>query len=144
MSSNDLPRLQWNLSQPYIYDFNDPDSQFVMFDRRLEGCAVLPFSKPMTEEGGSATVGGRLIPARVCSFTVEGKPMCWLALRLSGLLREYGQTAEIQISGYQDTEGSVMEPVTLTVKAREKASPLPRYAEHERIALRRQGTASFL
>ena len=135
MSSNDLPRLQWNLSQPYIYDFNDPDSQFVMFDRRLEGCAVLPFSKPMTEEGGSATVGGRLIPARVCSFTVEGKPMCWLALRLSGLLREYGQTAEIQISGYQDTEGSVMEPVTLTVKAREKASPLPRYAEHERIAL---------
>lgn len=135
MSSNDLPRLTWDMSQPFLYDLNDPDSQFVMFDRRLEGCAVLPFSKPMSEEGGSATVDGRPIPARVCAFTVEGEPMYWLALRLSGLLCEYGQTAEIQISGYQDTEGNVMEPVTLTVKAREKTAPLPRYAEHEKIAL---------
>ncbi len=135
MSSNDLPRLTWDMSQPFLYDFNDPDSQFVMFDRRLDGCAVLSFSKPMCEESGFATASGRLVPARVCSFTVDGKPMCWLALRLSGLLCEYGQTAEIQISGYQDTEGNVMEPVTLTVKAREKAAPLPRYAEHEKIAL---------
>lgn len=129
------PKLEWDLSQPFLYDLNDPDSQFVMFDRRLEGCAVLPFNKPMSEEGGSATVMGRPIPARVCAFTVGGESMWWLAIRLCGVLYEHGQTVHVRISGFRDAEGRVMEPVTLVVQTGPKAEPLTRYAAHERVAL---------
>ena len=40
---NAPPRLSWNLSEPLLYDFNDPDSQFVMFNRELEGCVIWTF-----------------------------------------------------------------------------------------------------
>ena len=52
---NAPPRLSWNLSEPLLYDFNDPDSQFVMFNRELEGCVAIPFTKPMSPVPGKAT-----------------------------------------------------------------------------------------
>ena len=32
---NDPPMLSWDPSKTLLYDFNDPDSQFVMFNREL-------------------------------------------------------------------------------------------------------------
>lgn len=63
---DDLPRLLFDPRQPQSYDFNDPDSQFVMFNRELAGFFTLPFSKPMrTDLPGRAVAGGRAISARV-------------------------------------------------------------------------------
>lgn len=135
MNPSALPQLAWDLSQPLLYDINDPDGQLVMFDRRLAGCIALPFTKPMSEEGGTATAAGRPIPAKVCVSSIEGQPVSWLALRLTGVLCTYGQQITLQIQGFRDTEGNVMEPASLTVQTKPKAEPLPQYAAHEAVAL---------
>ena len=66
---NDPPRLLFDPGRPQSYDFNDPDSQFVMFNRELAGCFTLPFSKPMRTD----------LPGRACRaghHPVAGHPPC--------------------------------------------------------------------
>lgn len=80
---DDLPRLLFDPGQPQSYDFNDPDSQFVMFNRELAGCFTLPFSKPMrTDLPGRAVAGGRAISARVVPLRLAGHDTWWLGLKL--------------------------------------------------------------
>lgn len=80
---NDPPRLLFDPGRPQSYDFNDPDSQFVMFNRELAGCFTLPFSKPMrTDLPGRAVAGGRAISARVVPLRLAGHDTWWLGLKL--------------------------------------------------------------
>lgn len=82
---DDLPRLLFDPRQPQSYDFNDPDSQFVMFNRELAGFFTLPFSKPMrTDLPGRAVAGGRAISARVVPLRLAGHDTWWLGLKLGG------------------------------------------------------------
>lgn len=70
---NDPPRLLFDPDHPQTYDFNDPDSQFVMFNRELAGCFALPFTKPMrTDLPGRAVAGGQAIAARVVPLRLAG------------------------------------------------------------------------
>ena len=114
---NDPPRLLFDPGRPQSYDFNDPDSQFVMFNRELAGCFTLPFSKPMrTDLPGRAVAGGRAISARVVPLRLAGHDTWWLGLKLGGVLHGYGREVAVEVSGFTDTDGNVMEPARLPVR----------------------------
>ena len=132
---NDPPRLLFDPGRPQSYDFNDPDSQFVMFNRELAGCFTLPFSKPMrTDLPGRAVAGGRAISARVVPLRLAGHDTWWLGLKLGGVLHGYGREVAVEVSGFTDTDGNVMEPARLRVRTPDTAGRDPRYAAHEKVA----------
>ena len=95
----------WTGEEALLYDFNDPDSQYVMFNRELEGCALLPFTKPMQPGFGTATVDGRAIPVSVHRLRIGDFQGSWLALRLGGVLHDYGRRAQVKLSGFRDADG---------------------------------------
>lgn len=126
---DDLPRLLFDPRQPQSYDFNDPDSQFVMFNRELAGCFTLPFSKPMRTD-----LPGRAIAARVVPLRLAGYDTWCLGLKLGGVLHGYGREVAVEVSGFTDTDGNVMEPARLRVRTPDTAGRDPRYAAHEKVA----------
>lgn len=126
---NDPPRLLFDLGRPQSYDFNDPDSQFVMFNRELAGCFTLPFSKPMRTD-----LPGRAIAARVVPLRLAGYDTWCLGLKLGGVLHGYGREVAVEVSGFTDTDGNVMEPARLRVRTPDTAGRDPRYAAHEKVA----------
>lgn len=126
---DDLPRLLFDPGQPQSYDFNDPDSQFVMFNRELAGCFTLPFSKPMRTD-----LPGRAIAARVVPLRLAGYDTWCLGLKLGGVLHGYGREVAVEVSGFTDTDGNVMEPARLRVRTPDTAGRDPRYAAHEKVA----------
>lgn len=126
---NDPPRLLFDPRQPQSYDFNDPDSQFVMFNRELAGCFTLPFSKPMRTD-----LPGRAIAARVVPLRLAGYDTWCLGLKLGGVLHGYGREVAVEVSGFTDTDGNVMEPARLRVRTPDTAGRDPRYAAHEKVA----------
>lgn len=126
---NDPPRLLFDPGRPQSYDFNDPDSQFVMFNRELAGCFTLPFSKPMRTD-----LPGRAIAARVVPLRLAGYDTWCLGLKLGGVLHGYGREVAVEVSGFTDTDGNVMEPARLRVRTPDTAGRDPRYAAHEKVA----------
>ena len=132
---NDPPMLLWDMSKPMPYDFNDPDTQYVMFNRDLEGCVTLPFTKPMDKAPGKASVDGKPIACKVCPVKLAGYEGSWIGLSLGGYLYDYGKTITVQISGFRDTDGNEMIPATLQIETAPKEKPNPAYADHEKIAL---------
>ncbi len=132
---NAPPRLSWNLSEPLLYDFNDPDSQFVMFNRELEGCVAIPFTKPMSPVPGKATANGVELKCMVVPLQFGSRIEWWLGVKVGGLLYEYGKKLTVRISGFRDTDGSEMVPAELHLQAIPKAEPNPKYTRHDQIAL---------
>lgn len=132
---NDPPMLCWNQTQPMPYDFNDPDSQFVMFNRALEGCVALPFSKPMSPDPGKAVADGVELPCATVPLRFGGREEWWLAVKVGGLLYEYGKTLTVRVSGFRDTDGNEMLPMDLRLETAPKAVPDSNYAAHEKVAL---------
>lgn len=126
---NDPPRLLFDPGRPQSYDFNDPDSQFVMFNRELAGCFTLPFSKPMRTD-----LPGRAIAARVVPLRLAGYDTWCLGLKLGGVLHGYGREVAVEVSGFTDTDGNVMEPARLRVRTPDTAGHDPLYAAHEKVA----------
>jgi hypothetical protein len=126
---NDPPRLLFDPGRPQSYDFNDPDSQFVMFNRELAGCFTLPFSKPMRTD-----LPGRAIAARVVPLRLAGYDTWCLGLKLGGVLHGYGREVAVEVSGFTDTDGNVMEPARLRVRTPDTAGHDPQYAAHEKVA----------
>lgn len=134
--THDPPMLLWDMATPLPYDFNDPDTQYVMFNRELAGCVTLPFTKRMRSTPGKASVEGNPIPCKVCTVKLGGYEADWLGLNLGGHLYDYGKTITVQISGFVDTDGSEMIPAALKIAAPPKTAPNPAYAAHEKVALR--------
>ena len=131
----DPPMLLWDASKPMSYDFNDPDSQYVMFNRGLEGCFALPFSKPMEMTPGICRINGQELPCTIQTLNLGGFQTWWMGAKIGGALYEYGQSADLEISGFRDTDGNTMLPATIRLETAPKAEPLPAYASHEQIAL---------
>lgn len=132
----DPPMLLWDMSKPLTYDFNDPDTQYVMFNRKLEGCVTLPFTKSMDPSvPGCASVDGKPVYCTVQPIKLGGFDAWWLCVKLGGLLYEYGKSVTVQISGFRDTDGNEMLPAALRLENIPKAEPTAAFAEHERIAL---------
>lgn len=132
---NDPPMLLWDMTKPLPYDFNERDTQYVMYNRDLAGCVTLPFTKAMRPTPGQASVDGNPVACKVCSVKLAGYEGDWLALNLGGYLYDYGQTITVQISGFADTDANEMVPATLTIETPPKAEPNPAYAAHEKVAL---------
>lgn len=131
----DPPMLMCDTTKPIPYNFNDPDSQYVMFNRGLEGCVVLPFSKAMELTVGKVTVNGQPVPCTIQPVPLAGYQTYWIGMKVGGYLHEYGKTISVTVSGFRDTDGNEMVPVTIQLESTSKADPDPKYAEHEKIAL---------
>lgn len=130
----DIPRLFCDPATVLVYDFNDTDGLYYMLDHDMGGCLALPFTKTMQTGPGEVLLDGKKISHVVKTLKLGGFTAQWLGIRLRGRIREYGQTGALTIRGFTDTDGLVMETVTLTVQAIQKNEPLKQYAEHEAIA----------
>ncbi len=135
MENKDCPVLEWDVSKPICYDFHSVDSQYVMFNRGLEGCIAIPFSKPMDPAPGTVRMDGELLQCTVQPVCLGGIETGWLGFRPGGRLYEYGRKAAVQVSGFKDKVGNEMVPVTLQIESVPLQEPDPEYAEHEKIAL---------
>ncbi len=124
-----------NADAPLLFDFNDPDSQYVMFDRELEGRFLLTFSEPMALDGGRVLLHGRPLDVIVRELSIGEYRCSVLAVDLAAVLHDYGQKAVLHIEGYRDRQGAEMLPAEISVYTPEKVLPDPRFAAHEQIAL---------
>ena len=124
-----------NADAPLLFDFNDPDSQYVMFDRELEGRFLLTFSEPMALDGGRVLLHGRPMDVIAHELSIGEYRCSVLAVDLAAVLHDYGQKAVLHIEGYRDRQGAEMLPAEISVYTPEKVFPEPRFAAHEQIAL---------
>lgn len=132
---NDPPMLLWDMSKSMPYDFNDLDTQYVMFNRDLEGCIALPFTKLMSPIPGKAFVNGKPLECKVCQVKLAGYEGSWIGLNPGGYLHDYGKKISVEISGFKDIDGNEMIPTTLQIETAKKEMPNPDYIDHEKIAL---------
>ena len=129
------PSFLEDLSKPFLYDFNDPDSQFTMFNKRLAGHALLTFDAPMNPAvRGEVTAEGEPVPFLLESAYVNSQTLWYLGLRLGKLLSGYDEQLRIKVSGFQSADGGQMDPVELLFYTPSRVSPLPAYAAHEAVA----------
>lgn len=121
---------------PLTYDFHDIDGLYFMLDRRLSGCLILMWAKPMNPDVvGRITLDGKEITKYVLTSMAQMGYMWILGVPLRGLVREYGKEYTLHVEGFMDTDGNEMNPQDFTVKAVDRVQPDKAYAEHEKIAL---------
>lgn len=121
---------------PLTYDFHDIDGLYFMLDRRLSGCMLLMWAKPMNPDAaGRITLDGKEIKNYVLTSMMQMGYMWILGIPLRGLITEYGREYALHVEGFMDTDGNEMNPQDFTITGAEKAEPLEQYAEHEKIAL---------
>lgn len=131
----ELPTLLVDTSRPQIYDFNEPDAQFTMFDRELEGCVLFRFSKAMKMQTGKVTVNGREVPCKLRKLIFGGKPEWWFGMKPGSVLHDYDQKAEVIVSGFVDEEGNEMHPLSFEMQTVSKNQPQACYEAHDKVAL---------
>lgn len=120
---------------PLTYDFHDIDGLYFMLDRRLSGCMILMWAKPMNPDVvGRITLDGKEIKRYVLTSMMQMGYMWILGVPLRGLITEYGREYTLHVEGFVDTDGNEMNPQDFTVSGIEKVLPDEKYAEHERIA----------
>ena len=119
------------------YDPSDKLGSVYMLDHDFKGCVTIPLSKPVRPETGRVLLDGEALPyvAKALRFS-EDIEAFMLGVRLAGAIVDHGVSATLEISGFADLNGNVMRPRRLEVFTRPQAAPLPRYAEHEAVALR--------
>ena len=124
-----------HLPDPLVYDFNDPDDQYVMFDRALSGMLLLRFSVPMNTARGTVTMDGAPVPHIVKAVRVGSDTVWFLGLRLAEFLYGYGLSRTLLFSGFYAADGTPFADLMLQVSTPEKPVPTPVFAEHEAVAL---------
>lgn len=121
---------------PLTYDFHDIDGLYFMLDRRLSGCLILMWAKPMNPDvSGKITLDGKEISRYVLTSMALMGNMWILGVPLRGHVTEYEKEYTLHVEGFADTDGNVMNPQDFTVKGAERVQPEECYAEHEKIAL---------
>lgn len=121
---------------PLVYDFHDIDGLYFMLDRKLSGCLLMMWSKPMNPSvQGEVTFDGEPFPGCILQSMEVMGGMWILALPLRGRVTEYGKAYALHVQGYQDTDGNTMAPQDFTITGIEKVRPEPRFAAHEAVAL---------
>lgn len=120
---------------PLTYDFHDVDGLYFMLDRKLSGCLIMMWAKPMNPDlKGRVLLDGREIKGYVLQSMALMGDMWILGIPLRGLVREYGKEYHLRVEGFSDTDGNEMNPQDFVVKGVDKVEPLEQYAEHEAIA----------
>lgn len=118
------------------YDFHDIDGLYFMLDRRLSGCMVLMWAKPMDPETkGRVFLDGKEISGYVLTTMAQMGHLWILGVPLRGLVTEYGKEYALHVEGFADTDGNVMNPQDFTVKGMEKTEPRKQDAQREEVAL---------
>ena len=121
---------------PLVYDFHDIDGLYFMLDRRLSGCLILMWAKPMNPEiKGKITLNGKKIKRYVLTSLAQMGHMWILGVPLRGHVTEYGKEYALRVEGFTDTDGNTMNPQDFTVSGISRVLPEKKYAEHESIAL---------
>ena len=122
---------------PLVYDFHDIDGLYYMLDRKLSGCLVMMWAKPMNPGiRGKVTLDGREVTGWVNQYMEVMGKLWVLGIPLRGLVTEYGKEYRLHVEGFTDIDGNEMNPQDFTVKGVYKTEPKPEDAEHERIALK--------
>lgn len=121
---------------PLKYDFHDIDGLYFMLDRKLSGCLLMLWDRPMNPEAdGIVTLDGKRITGIVNQYMEAMGQMWILGIPLRGLVTEYGREFKLHVEGFEDVDGNVMDPQDFSLKSVKKEEPKPEYAEHEKIAL---------
>lgn len=121
---------------PMEYDFHDIDGLYYMLDRKLSGCLLMMWSKPMDPQAvGVVMLNGKAVDGCVNQYMEAMGRMWILGIPLRGLVTEYGREYQLHVEGFTDTDGNIMSPQDFMVKGIEKAESRPEYARHEQIAL---------
>lgn len=121
---------------PLVYDFHDIDGLYFMLDRKLSGCLILMWAKPMDPAfTGTVTLDGVAIQGSVLQPMAMMGGMWILGVPLRGRVTEYGRAYALHVEGYRDTDGNEMNPQDFTVKGIDRVLPQPKYAAHEKVAL---------
>lgn len=121
---------------PLEYDFHDIDGLYYMLDRKLSGCLLLMWTKPMDPNAeGTVLLDGVPVDGCVSQYMAVMGNMWVLGIPLRGRVTEYGKSYQLHIEGYADADGNVMEPQEFTVRGVERTEPRPEYAAHEQTAL---------
>lgn len=121
---------------PLTYDFHDIDGLYFMLDRRLSGCMILMWAKPMNPGiTGRITLDGKEIKKYVLTSMAQMGNMWILGVPLRGLVDAYGMEYNLHVEGFVDCDGNEMNPQDFVVKGVDKVEPQAQHAEHELIAL---------
>ncbi|MGL6201223.1 MAG: glycoside hydrolase family 3 C-terminal domain-containing protein [Lachnospiraceae bacterium] len=118
------------------YDFHDIDGLYFMLDRRLSGCLILMWAKPMNPDvTGTVTLNGTEIEKCVLTSIMQMGDGWILGVPLRGLVTEYGKEYALHVEGFVDTDGNVMNPQDFKVKSMDRVLPDEKDAAREAIAL---------
>lgn len=121
---------------PLVYDFHDIDGLYYMLDRKLGGCLVMMWAKPMNGEiQGRVTLDGMPVSGCVCRFMAIMANMWILGIPLRGLVTEEGKEYQLHVEGYVDEDGNEMNPQDFIVTGAVMDAPDPANLPHERVAL---------
>ena len=135
LTAKDQKPMLFEIS-PLEYDFHDIDGLYYMLDRKLSGCLLLMWTKPMDPNAeGTVLLDGVPVDGCVSQYMAVMGNMWVLGIPLRGRVTEYGKSYQLHIEGYADADGNVMEPQEFTVRGVEKTEPRPEYAAHEQTAL---------
>lgn len=134
VGKEDKPVLFCDTTKPVMYDFNDIDGPYYMLDHDMGGCIAFPFTKHIRGGNGKVTLDGNTVSFVLKTMAI-GTDAQWLGIQLRGVMKEYGQTGILKISGFTDTDGNEMDPLTLTVKTEPKGAREKKNWEHELVAL---------
>ncbi len=76
---------------PLEYDFHDIDGLYFMLDRRLSGCLLMMWAKPMNPDiQGTVTLDSRVVSGCINQYMEVMGNMWVLGIPLRGLVTEYG------------------------------------------------------
>lgn len=120
---------------PLTYDFHDVDGLYFMLDRKLSGCLILMWAKPMDPEvKGYITLDNKPVKNYVCQPMAMMQGMWILGVPLRGMITECGREYALHVEGFTDTDGNEMNPQDFTVKSPEREEPQEKHAAHEAVA----------
>ena len=121
---------------PLSYDFHEIDGLYAMLDKDFSGCVMLTFAKPMNDTiRGRVTLDGKEVAHHYLKFMPIMNNLWVLAVRVRGMIREYGKEYILHVEGFVDEDGNEMNPQDFTVTAPERVRPQEKDAAHEAVAL---------
>ena len=110
LTAKDQKPMLFEIS-PLEYDFHDIDGLYYMLDRKLSGCLLLMWTKPMDPNAeGTVLLDGVPVDGCVSQYMAVMGNMWVLGIPLRGRVIEYGKSYQLHIEGYADADGNVMEP----------------------------------
>lgn len=122
-------------ADPLEYDFHDVDGIYYMLDRKLSGCLVLMWAKPMNPKiKGNITLDGKTVEKYVLQPMAMMMGMWILGIPLRGFITECGREYQLHVDGFTDTDGNEMNPQDFTVTSVTRMKPEEKYKEHESVA----------